>query len=386
MMGFGFLSPILPKFVLELGIAQAEIGTMVGFVLTTFGIARVIMDIPAGKLAVRWGRRPILIFAPALVAISALGSGLAVEYWQLIAFRLLQGFGSALFSVAAIITIGEISKPSSRGQYMSFYWASFLIGGSLGPTLGGFVGQYLGYRAPFFFLAGFSLLAALWYYFRIPETGIRRTQATSESSTDTSFQNQLSPKPAPLYKDLNFLLVSGVALFTLVAMSGIQITLVPLLGYERLGLRAGQVGLALTVIAVLQFSFVFLAGRLSDKLGRKALIIPGGVITVLGSILFAFSHSYLFFLVSAVVLGIGRGTGGPIPTAYVADIAQEHNYEHTIAVFRFISDIGFIIGPVFLGWLKDMRGFDFPIFLGSGLLLVAIALFGALAKETIRQS
>ena len=45
-------------------------------------------------------------------------------------------------------------------------------------------------------------------------------------------------------------------------------------------------------------------------------------------------------------MGIGRGMGGAVPTAYVADIAQKHNYEQTIALYRFISDFGFILGPI----------------------------------------
>ena len=383
MMGFGFLGPILPKFVQELGVAKSEIGAMVGLVVTTFGIARVIMDIPTGRLTRRWGRRPLLIIAPALVAISALGSGLATEYWQLVAFRFLQGIGSALFSVVAIIAIGEISTVAHRGQYLSMYWASFLLGGSLGPTFGGLVGGYLGYRAPFFCLAGLSLLAALWFYLRIPETKKEQTSVVAESPTASSFQADLSEKQAPLYRDLNFVLISAVALFTLVNMSGTQVTLVPLLGYERLGLREVQVGLALTLVATMQFSFVFLSGRLSDKLGRKNVIVPGGIITVLGTVLFTLSRSYPFFLMSGVVLGIGRGTGGAVPTAYAADIAQKRNYEHTIALFRFISDIGFVIGPVFLGWLKDLSGFNFPMLLSAGLLFTVVTLFGILARETV---
>ena len=408
MIGLGFLSPILPKFVSVLGVEPAQIGTMVGLVITVYGIARATMDLPAGRLAQRWGRRPLLILGPALVTISALGCGLATEYWQLVIFRLLQGLGSAIFSVAAVIVIGEISTPSNRGQYMSFYWGSLLIGSSLGPTLGGFVGQYLGYRAPFFCFSGLALVATLWNYLRVPETKKRRLppeplapchserseepsnaqdrlREESEALGNLSTQNSARNYP-PLYKSLNFMLICAVSLFTLITLSGNQITLVPLLGYERLGLREGQVGLTLTLVAAMQFAFVFLAGRLSDKLGRKTIIVPGGIITTLGLVLFTQSSSYCFFLLSAVVLGIGRGFGGAVPTAYVADIASPQNYEHTMALYRTISDIGFVVGPILLGWLKDTSGLDFPFFLGAGLLLAAIICFAALARETVSRS
>jgi len=353
MMGLGFLSPILPKFVQALGIAPTQIGTMVGLVITVFGIAQATMDLPAGRLAHLWGRRPLLILGPGLVTISAIGCGLAMEYWQLVVFRLLQGLGSALFSVAAII---------------------------------GFVGEYLGYRAPFFCFAGLALLAALWCYFRIPETKGRRPTGVFAPS-NLAVKNSSIEKPAPLHKNLNFILISMVSIFTLITLSGNQITLIPLLGYERLNLREGQVvGLTLTLVAAMHFAFVFLAGRLSDKVGRKTIIVPGGIITALGLILLIHSPSYQFFLLSAVVLGVGRGFGGAVPTAYVADIAQSQNYEHTMALYHTVSDIGFVVDPILLGWLKDTRGLDFPFFLGAGLLFVTVILFAAFAKETVDRS
>lgn len=376
--GYGFLSPILPKFVHALGITQTQIGAMVGLAITAYALSRAITDLPAGKLAQQWGRRHSLILGAALVTISAIGCGLAVEYWQLIIFRLLQGIGSAIYGVATVIVIGEISTLSNRGQYISLDWGAWFLGLGLGPTLGGFVGDYLGYRAPFFCFAGLALLATLWFYFRMPET--KKTQL---NLSNPPLQLNSIKKAAFLHKDLNFVLICAVAFFTMLTVGGNQITLIPLLGYERLSLSGGQVGLTFTLIAAMQLAFIFLAGRLSDKLGRKAIIVPGGIITALGLLLFIHSPSYQFFLLSAVVLGIGRGLGGPVPTAYVTDITSPQNYEHTIASYRTVSDLGFVVGPILLGWLKDSSGLDFPFFLGAGFLLAAVILFAALARETV---
>jgi multidrug resistance protein len=378
MIGMGFVSPILPKFVQSLGVSPALIGTTVGLLFTVYGIARAVMDIPAGRLSQRFGRRPLLIFGPVLMSLSALGCGLATQYWQLILFRLLQGFGSAAFSVTAIISIGEISTSYNRGQYMSIYFASFLIGSSLGPTFGGFLGEYFGYRVPFFCFAGLALLAAFWGYRRIPET--KGLLAIPED-----IDNPSNLPKNTWFSNLNFWLVCLVTMFTLVSVIGNQLTLVPILGYERLKLSEGQVGLTLTLVAAMQLILALLAGRLSDRFGRKIIIVPGGIISVLGLLMFTQSYSYGFLLLSALVLGIGRGFGGPIPAAYVADIAPKGSYESFMSVYRTANDIGFVIGAIFLGWLKDIYGLDFPFFLGAGLLLTAIIAFGTLAKETVHR-
>jgi len=146
-----------------------------------------------------------------------------------------------------------------------------------------------------------------------------------------------------------------------------------------------QVGLVFTSVAIMQCVFVFPAGKISDKSGRKIVIVSGGAITTAAFVLFTQSYSYQLCMLSGIILGIGRGLGGPVISAYVADIAPSEAYEHTIALYRTIADVGFLVGPILLGWLKDTHGINFPFFLGAGLLLGAIILFAILADETVNR-
>lgn len=375
-MGQGFLSPILPKFVQLLGIGADNIGLAVGAAMTAFGVARAGMDIPTGKLAKRYGRRFLLVLAPAVVTISSLGCALASEYWELIIWRLLQGASSACFGVAAIIVVGEISTPANRGLYMSFLWGTFLVGASLGPGFGGFIGEYFGIRAVFFTYAGLALMATVWGYFRIPETSSRNTAAPGAHRREQG--------PGSLFNS-DFILITAVSLIFMITTGGTQNTLVPLVGYERLLLSEGQVGLVLTAIAVFQLILTPFAGRISDQIGRKALIVSSGMIVSLGLAMFVQSASYWLFIFSALILGLGRGIGGPIPTTYVADIAKPGNYENTLATYRAISDLGWVIGPVLCGYLKDVAGIGPPFYLTAGMFAVVSVLFGIFARETVSQ-
>ena len=231
-------------------------------------------------------------------------------------------------------------------------------------------------KTAFFCFSGLAFLATLWLYLRIPET--------KRGATNPGLR-VLFTGLKPLLGNLNFVLISAVALATLFTLAGTQLTIVPLLGYERFNLTRGQVGLALTLVAIMQLILVLIAGWLSDRFGRKKLIVPGSLIAVLGLVMFALSPSYSFYLTSAVVLGIGRGVGGPVPTAYAADIAPPGNYENTMAIYRLASDSGFILGPIILGLFKDTSGLDLPFFFSALLLFVPVALFGVLAKETIER-
>lgn len=383
MMGVGFIGPIMPLYIQTLGVNKVEIGTRVGLLITIYGLGRALTDIPAGRFANQFGRRPLLIIGPLIVTLSAFACGLAVNYWQLFFFRLMQGIGSSLFSVAALIVISEISSQVNCGRNMSIYWGCLLIGSSLGPTFGGFIGEFFKDRTVFFCFSGLAFLTTIWLYLRIPETRANETYTTNSAtnsaySTKTSFAGIKS-----LLSNINFILISMVALTTLFTLNGTQLTIIPLLGYERFSLSREKVGIALTLIAVTQLIFVLFAGRLSDRIGRKKVIVPGSIVAVLGLFLFMFSKNYLFYLLSAVVLGIGRGFGGAVPTAYAADITPPDNYETTMSLYRLASDTGFVLGPIILGMLKDAFGLNTPFFFSATLLFITVVFFGILAKETV---
>jgi MFS family permease len=379
MMGLSFLSPILPKFVLSLGVEAGGLGLAVGTVMMVFGAARALMDIPAGNLAKRFGRRLLLVGSPVIVLISALGCAFTTEYWQLIVWRIMQGVGAASFSVTALIVLGEISTPSNRGLYLSFFWGTALIGSSLGPSFGGFIGEYFGYRAVFFSYAALAFFAVLWSYLRIPETSLKKPAISAKEPAPRLHKRENVPES--LF-NRNFILISLVAVLTLITVAGTQVTLIPLVGYESLSLREGQVGIGLTTIAVMQLVLTPFSGRLSDRIGRKKLIVPGGILTALGLFMFTQSSVYWLFLISSLVVGLGRGIGAPIPTAYVADIALKNNYETTLAAFRAISDLGWVIGPLLCGCLKDMAGLELPFYVTSLMLLLVISVFGVFGRET----
>ena len=380
MMGIGLVSPILPQYARSYGVNI----TMVGMLITVFGLARIIFDIPAGRLTSSMGRRPVLILGPVIQVVSSIGCGLAVNYGMLLAFRFIQGIGSAMYTTAAMIMLADISTPSNRGRLMSYYQGSLLLGAGLGPTIGGFVAQYFGLAAPFFVYAVIVFFAGLWAYLRLPETRPALTDPAVELEADDS-DPSLAPSRRGLsavLKDPNFILISILTFGIFFMRQGSQNVILPLLGAERLSLGEGQIGLALTLIAVMQFVAIFPAGRLSDNLGRKAVITPGCLVAAASLIMLAQSYNYWFFLLTCLVMGIGIGIAGPTPSAYVADIVPRENYGIAMGTYRAISDLGFVIGPVLLGWLADIKDFRFALLFNSVFIFIIVIIFQLRAKES----
>ncbi|MBT5850571.1 MAG: MFS transporter, partial [Acidimicrobiaceae bacterium] len=93
MAGQGVVSPVLPLYAKDFGVSA----TMVGLTLTVFALARLIVNIPAGLIADRFGRRILLVGGPVITSIGMFGSGQADDIWELLVWRFIAGGGSAFF-------------------------------------------------------------------------------------------------------------------------------------------------------------------------------------------------------------------------------------------------------------------------------------------------
>ncbi|MBI4331742.1 MAG: MFS transporter [Chloroflexi bacterium] len=383
-LGSGIISPILPLYASSFGVTIFWVGLMVA----AYGVARIFMDIPSGRLADRYGRRPMIIAGTLLIGLSSLGSALASEFWQLVAFRLVMGTGSALYTTTSQSALADLSTPRTRGQFLSLHQGAHQIGNSLGPAAGGFLAEYLGLRAPFFAYAAVAFIACLWAYFRIPETSRSRAIATTgvAGSAETGGTRKHSPSVIKaLLLDASFLLVAFLAFTNFLTHSGAQQTIIPLYGTQNLRLTEGQLGLGMTVIGVATLITSLLAGWLSDRIGRKRVIVPGMIILGLSVAFFGVSSNMALFVGAGVLMGSSRGFAGSVPTAYAADIAPGGNFGATLGLYRTFADIGGVTGPLLMGWLADASGsLSLPLFASGALTVLAVIPFGLFARETVR--
>ena len=166
MLGLGLATPILPLYAQSFGLNAAAVGSLI----TVFGVARILINIPAGHWSERFGRRKLLILGPLITAAGSFGFAVATSFPQLLVWRVLQGVGSAVLTTAAMVALADLSAPGNRGRIMSLYQGSLLLGAGAGPALGGVIAGAWGFRAPFFMFGAFTLLGGAWAFYRIPET------------------------------------------------------------------------------------------------------------------------------------------------------------------------------------------------------------------------
>lgn len=379
MLGQGVISPVLPLYAQSFGVGTA----VVGLSISLFGAARLVANLPAGFLSERYGRRLLLVGGPAITVVGSVLSGLAPNIWLLLLFRFISGAGSALYMTGAMVYLTDITTDENRGRLMSIYQGSLLLGVTLGPAIGGFVAAGFGLRSPFFLVAALALLGMVWGLVRLPETGLRVERRLSPAEEKVSIPEPVETRHGvilSLLRDPNFLLISLVSLSIFLTRSGGRLSLVPLVGRNRLDLDAAELGLIFALSNVVNLLVLLPAGTLADRLGRKRVIVPSMVATGIAFILYAIARDPWVFVLAAVIDGAGLAG---VPAAYAADIAPPSLRGVSMGLYRTFGDVGFVAGPVLLGWLADAGGFGRALGLNAVILIGVGLAFGLLARETL---
>jgi DHA1 family multidrug resistance protein-like MFS transporter len=374
MMGQGVISPVLPLFADKYGVGAAAIG----LTLTSFGLARLVLNIPMGIAADRYGRRLLLVSGPIIGAVGMIGSGFAGSLIELVAWRFLAGAGSAIYATGAQVFLADISTPATRGRYLGTNQGALLLGTSFGPAIGGFTADAWGLPAPFIIVGLCSFVAGGYAYWRLPETKHLSTEAPR-------VVREVGQRPQRAWltflRSRDFLLVALTNAAIFFTRAGGRQAILPLLGAAKFGLSTGTLGWIFTAMALINMALVIPAGMIADRFGRKAAIVPSGVLVGLSMCLIAVSSSVEMFFASVIVYGVVSSLAGPAPAAYAVDIAPPGLRGLGMGMFRSAGDVGFLVGPLLLGVIADRTTFDWAL-IADGVIMVVASLAFLLARET----
>lgn len=356
--GYGIVAPVLPQFATTFGVGVSAAGAVV----SAFALARLLFAPAGGRILARIGERPTYVVGVLVVAVSSAATAFAQSYWQLLVFRGLGGIGSVMFTISAMGLIVRLAPPRMRGRVSGYYASAFLLGGVLGPVIGGLLAG-LGLQAPFLIYAAALLVAVAVVHFRL------RDEVLGEGRAGAA-QPVLTPREAWSVGAYRAAVASNFANGW--TSYGIRVALVPLLAVAVLGAGPGVAGLALAVFAAGNALALTVTGRLTDRFGRRPLVLVGLVVNGVATTALGLSGDVVTFVVLSLVAGMGSGTMNPGQQAAVADvIGPDRSGGPVLARYQMSADAGQILGPVVAGALADAAGFGWAFGVSGALMLLA---------------
>ncbi len=354
MLGLGLIRPTLPLYVQSVfGVGALE----VSWIPAAFGVGKLLADLPAGLIMDRMGRSRLMAAGLVLVAAVDILSGLEVSFSRFVVLRSLAGLGFGLFVTTAAAAVLDLAPPAGRGRYMGTYLLAGDIGAMLGAGAGGWIYEQVGVRIPFFAkalaAAGAALLAG-----KAPLQGSRR-----EGPVRVEVRRVLHLP--------GLLLICLVNMVLFMADVGVLALLLPLSLGAR-GFPPQVIGLVIALVAAAQIAALAVGSRLADRWGKIVVLTPGLLLYAGGLLVLLVAPAASPPWLAAVTIGAGSGAARAAPAALIGDIAPAAFHGVAMGLFRTFTDIGMICGPVLLGWVASIAGFEVAFWTAAGSLGLAI--------------
>ena len=340
--GYSVIAPVVP----EIADATSSSPALVGALVATFPVGMVLGFATSGAAVKRYGPKPVILAALALVGLGCLGFVLGTGIATYFGARLVMGIGSGGLWIG--ITFDTLRRwPGQEYVCMSRIFAAYSAGGLVGPALGaidGVSGPFLGYLA-----LVVAALVPVWLM-RAP-TGTR------------SFEADRGALRVP-----GFWIASAAILFTVLGL-GIVEGVLPL--HLAGGLEQAEIGLLYACVSLLVAGTAALAARVRPRLD---VLAAAGLITA-GIALAGSTDDVALWILALVVTGAGIGLGNTGSIGLLLESVRPERIVTAMIVWSQIGIAGYLLGPVLAGAVAELLGFSA---LGLVPLAAALALLAAM--------
>ena len=352
---FFLLIPVLPLYVLKVGGTQAAIGMVIGI----FALGSMLVRPAVGHAVDRVSRRPFLLAGPLIFAAAAPVYGIAGSVLALMGTRVLHGSGMGLYTTASLTVATDLAPPHRRGEALGWFQMANSTAMAVGPAVGALVVQATGFWATFLLASALSLVAAVM----------------AANVTIPAHEAQ-DPNPPAGFIIHPKALAPALLILSASVTYGCVASFVPVLVKDR---ALGNAGLYFSIFAVGVLIVRAVAGALSDRLGRKAVIVPGLALVAVAMAGVGWAVSTGMLLVAAFIMGLGIGGAQPTIIALTMDRAGRHGRGLAAATFASALELGIAIGAIGSGLLVGAVGYT-----AMFLLVALVPLVGSVAALWVR--
>lgn len=358
--------------------------------LVSFGLVKAGANLFAGRLGDRVGRKRILVLGW-LIGLPVPLLIIFAPSWEWVVFaNVLLGINQGWCWSTTVIMKIDLVGPKRRGLAMGLNEAAGYLAVSAAALAAGYLATTYALRPqPFFLGIVFAGAGLMLSFFGVRESRdyatLEATQMLPVSLERTTGAISALPSFGEIvlqtsWKDRTLFAVCQAGLVNNLN-DGLSWGLFPLY-FVTAGLGTEQVGFLVAVYPAVWGLGQLATGALSDRLGRKWLIVAGMLIQAGALFLILQAHTFWPWLVGAVLLGMGTALVYPTLLAAVSDVVHPSYRASAIGVYRLWRDSGYAVGGLLAGILADMLGISWAIGTVAGLTLLS----GCVAAVTMRET
>jgi len=362
--GTGMLIPLIPLYITRLSSStDLSLAIKSALVFSVFGIFAAVSYPVMGRLSDRLDRRKpfVLTGLTGFVVLSAACAKIDT-FEQLLIIRVAQGIMVGVMVPAILAMLTHVSTPENRGRSMGIYSTIRGTGSAIGPATGGVIAGIWGFDAGFYACAALGLVSILLVSIFVDETHeteIPETRGVSKKRIEFNSNSEIK--------------LLAYATFTTMLAIMIVATLLPV--YElHLNASIGGLGIALSAHFSARLIFQTPIGILSDRIGRRNMVVAGLLATALLVIGMAHATTTPQLLTLMFIAGITSAVVNVPALASGADLSSPGMVGQQMSLFPMVSAIGMVIGPLLGGTFATYLGFASPFYICAGLMVAAGAL------------
>ena len=334
--------------------------TLVVSFIVSFGVVKACANLISGHLADVWGRKHVLVLGWLV--------GLPVPFmimwgpsWDwVIAANALLGINQGLAWSMTVIMKVDIVGPKSRGLAVGLNEFAGYLAVGITAFLTGYIAERYGLRpAPIYPGVAYAILGTALSILVVRDTRahVRLEMAASgEPAAALGFRDIFA---LTSFRDRNLFAASQAGLVNNLN-DGMSWGIFPLF-FAAFGLGVERIGILKAVYPATWGILQVATGPLSDRFGRKGLIVAGMWIQAAGLLLTALTHQFEHWLAGSLLLGIGTAMVYPSLIAAVSDAAHPSWRARALSVYRFWRDLGYAIGALSAGIIADLLGLAWAI-------------------------
>jgi multidrug resistance protein len=355
--------PVLPDLSRKLGASP----TMIGLLFASFGVTLLTASIPMGAVSDRIGRKAPMVGGLVALAAATLLFAYADGLPWLFAARLVQGAADAVTWVVGFALIADRYGPEERGRVSGIVMSGTSVAFMVGPSIGGWLYEAGGIRAPFLLVAGLAAIAAVAFLW---------VDLPSERA-------ETEPVPIGVVLRSRPIAVCAVVVVAISATIAMLEPVLPLFLNDKLGLGPARLGLMFGAGAVASAILHPIYGRLADRWGGRKMMLTGLPLVAIALPLVNFAWSYpatiACFVLSTTAVALVITPSLTFMAEAVSD-SGVGSFGVGYGLYNMAWGAGLLTGPAVAGFVFERAGFFRLTLFWAVMLLVVSALLAAVPR------